>query len=139
MYMSKPIFGSLVGNRITDKNTVFGIVKEVLEITKDNETFAIAVLDSGKAIRISTIARLFYAQGLFLRKCDGGYKIYAFPNDSVVSKQKFGPQRKRIVSPCVTGNIDNTANFGDEKINITSHISSGNPVYYNKQTMGESK
>jgi hypothetical protein len=39
--MSKPIFGSLVGNKITDKNTVFGIVKEVLEITKDNETLVL--------------------------------------------------------------------------------------------------
>jgi hypothetical protein len=90
-------------------------------------------------MRISTVAKLLYAQNLRLRKKGSDFVVYAWSNDYQVSKAKFGPQRKRIVSPCVTGNINNTATIGDEKINITSHISSGNPVYYNKQTMGESK
>jgi hypothetical protein len=137
--MSKPIFGSLVGNKLSDKNTVYGIVTEVKEITQNNETFFIALLDSGKAMRITTVSKLLYTKKLRLRKVGDQFTVYAWTDDYEVSKQKFGPQRKRIVSPCVTGNIDNTANFGDEKINITSHISSGNPVYYNKQTMGESK
>ena len=137
--MSNRVFGSIVGNKISDKNRVYGIVSEVVEITQNNETFFAVVLDTGKAMRMSTIANLFYAQNLRLRKKGNDFIVYAWSNDYDVSKKKFGPQRKRIVSPCVTGNINNTATIGDEKINITSHISSGNPVYYNKQTMGESK
>jgi hypothetical protein len=137
--MSDRLFGSIIGNKISDKNRVYGIVSEVVEITQNNETFFAVVLDSGKAMRISTVAKLLYAQNLRLRKKGSDFVVYAWSNDYEVSKAKFGPQRKRIVSPCVTGNINNTADFGDEKINITSHVSSGNPVYYNKQTMGESK
>jgi hypothetical protein len=137
--MSNRVFGSIVGNTISDKNRVYGIVSEVREITQNNETFFIAVLDTGKAMRMSTIANLFYHQKLRLRKKGDDFIVYAWSNDYTVSKQKFGPQSKRIVSPCVTGNINNTATIGDEKINITSHISSGNPVYYSKQSMGETK
>jgi hypothetical protein len=82
---------------------------------------------------------MFAQSNLYLRRRGDEFIVYAFTKDAHVSNAKFGPQRKRIVSPCVTGNINNTATIGDEKINITSHISSGNPVYYNKQTMGESK
>jgi hypothetical protein len=82
---------------------------------------------------------MFAQSDLYLRRRGDEFIVYAYSKDAHVSKAKFGPQRKRIVSPCVTGNINNTADFGDEKINITSHVSSGNPVYYNKQTMGESK
>ena len=137
--MSDRVFGSIVGNTISDKNRVYGIVSEVREITLNNETFFIAVLDTGKAMHISTVAKLFALQDMYLLKRDGDYIVYAYTKDAHVSKAKFGPQRKRIVSPCVTGHINNTATIGDETINITSHISSGNPVYYNKQTMGENK
>lgn len=130
--MSKPIFGSLVGNKLSDKNTVYGIVTEVLEITQNNETFFIALLDSGKAMRMSTVSKLLYAKKQRLRKVGDQFTVYAWTDDYEVSKQKFGPQKKRIVSPCVTGNVNNTAIIGDERINITSHISSGNPIYYPK-------
>lgn len=128
--MSKPIFGSLVGNKLSDKNTVYGIVTEVLEITQNNETFFIALLDSGKAMRMSTVSKLLYAKRQRLRKVGDQFTVYAWTSDYEVSKQKFGPQKKRIVSPCVTGNVNNTAIIGDERINITSHISSGNPIHY---------
>ena len=128
--MSKPIFGSLVGNKLSDKNIVYGIVTEVLEITQNNETFFIAVLDSGKAMRMSTVSKLLYAKRQRLRKVGDQFTVYAWTDDYEVSKQKFGPQKKRIVSPCVTGNVNNTAIIGDERINITSHISSGNPIHY---------
>jgi hypothetical protein len=82
---------------------------------------------------------MFAQSSLYLRRRGDEFIVYAYSKDAHVSKDKFGPKRKRIVSPCVTGNINNTAEFGDERINITSHVSSGNPVYYNKQTMGESK
>jgi hypothetical protein len=137
--MSSNVFGSLIGYSVRDKNRLYGKVTEIVEIAQDNDSFIVAVLDSGKAMRISTVAKLFALQDMYLLKRDGDYIVYAYTKDAHVSKAKFGPQRKRIVSPCVTGNINNTATFGDEKINITSHISSGNPVYYNKQTMGESK
>jgi hypothetical protein len=65
-----------------------------------------------------------------LRKVGDQFTVYAWTADYEVSKQKFGPQKKRIVSPCVTGNVNNTAIIGDERINITSHISSGNPIHY---------
>lgn len=130
--MSKPIFGSLVGNKLSDKNTVYGIVTEVLEITQNNETFFIALLDSGKAMRMSTVSKLLHAKKQRLRKVGDQFTVYAWTDDYEVSKQKFGPQKKRIVSPCVTGNVNNTAIIGDERINITSHISSGNPIYYPK-------
>ena len=128
--MSKPIFGSLVGNKLSDKNTVYGIVTEVREITQNNETFFIALLDSGKAMRMSTVSKLLYAKRQRLRKVGDQFTVYAWTSDYEVSKQKFGPQKKRIVSPCVTGNVNNTAIIGDERINITSHISSGNPIHY---------
>ena len=128
--MSKPIFGSLVGNKLSDKNTVYGIVTEVLEITQNNETFFIALLDSGKAMRMSTVSKLLYAKRQRLRKVGDQFTVYAWTSDYEVSKQKFGPQKKRIVSPCVTGNVNNTAIIGDERINITSHISSSNPIHY---------
>lgn len=128
--MSKPIFGSLVGNKLSDKNTVYGIVTEVLEITQNNETFFIALLDSGKAMRMSTVSKLLYAKRQRLRKVGDQFTVYAWTSDYEVSKQKFGPQKKRIVSPCITGNVNNTAIIGDEKINITSHISSSNPIHY---------
>lgn len=130
--MSKPIFGSLVGNKLSDKNTVYGIVTEVLEITQNNETFFIAVLDSGKAMRMSTVSKLLYAKRQRLRKVGDQFTVYAWTSDYEVSKQKFGPQKKRIVSPCVTGNVNNTAIIGDERINITSHICSSNPIHYAK-------
>jgi hypothetical protein len=128
--MSKPIFGSLVGNKLSDKNTVYGIVTEVLEITQNDETFFIALLDTGKAMRMSTVSKLLYAKRQRLRKVGDQFTVYAWTADYEVSKQKFGPQKKRIVSPCVTGNVNNTAIIGDERINITSHISSGNPIHY---------
>lgn len=128
--MSKPIFGSLVGNKLSDKNTVYGIVTEVLEITQNNETFFIALLDSGKAMRMSTVSKLLYAKRQRLRKVGDQFTVYAWTSDYEVSKQKFGPQKKRIVSPCITGNVNNTAIIGDERINITSHISSSNPIHY---------
>ena len=128
--MSKPIFGSLVGNKLSDKNTVYGIVTEVREITQNNETFFIALLDTGKAMRMSTVSKLLYAKRQRLRKVGDQFTVYAWTSDYEVSKQKFGPQKKRIVSPCVTGNVNNTAIIGDERINITSHISSGNPIHY---------
>jgi len=137
--MSSNVFGSLIGYSVKDKNRVYGKVTEIVEIAQDNDKFIVAVLDSGKAMRITTVAKLFALQDMYLLKRDDNYIVYAYTKDAHVSKDKFGPQRKRIVSPCVTGNINNTADFGDEKINITSHVSSGNPVYYNKQTMGESK
>ncbi len=130
--MSKPIFGSLVGNKLSDKNIVYGIVTEVLEITQNNETFFIAVLDSGKAMRMSTVSKLLYAKRQRLRKVGDQFTVYAWTSDYEVSKQKFGPQKKRIVSPCVTGNVNNTAIIGDERINITSHICSSNPIHYAK-------
>ena len=130
--MSKPIFGSLVGNKLSDKNTVYGIVTEVREITQNNETFFIALLDTGKAMRMSTVSKLLYAKRQRLRKVGDQFTVYAWTSDYEVSKQKFGPQKKRIVSPCVTGNVNNTAIIGDERINITSHISSGNPIHYPK-------
>ena len=137
--MSNSTFGSLVGHTVQDKNKCYGKVIEIRQVTIDNDNVFIALLDSGKAIKLSILARMFAQSNLYLRRRGDDFIVYAFSNDSHVSKQKFGPQRKRIVSPCVTGNINNTATIGDEKINITSHISSGNPVYYNKQTMGESK
>ena len=122
--MSKPIFGSLVGNKLSDKNTVYGIVTEVREITQNNETFFIALLDTGKAMRMSTVSKLLYAKRQRLRKVGDQFTVYAWTADYEVSKQKFGPQKKRIVN--------NTAIIGDERINITSHISSGNPIHYPK-------
>ena len=130
--MSKPIFGSLVGNKLSDKNTVYGIVTEVLEITQNNETFFIALLDSGKAMRMTTVSKLLHAKKQRLRKVGDQFTVYAWTNDYEVSKQKFGPQKKRIVSPCVTGNVNTIATIGDEKINIITHISSSNPIYYPK-------
>jgi hypothetical protein len=137
--MSSNVFGSLIGYSVKDKNRVYGKVTEIVEIAQDNDKFIVAVLDSGKAMRITTVAKLFALQDMYLLKRDDNYIVYAYTKDAHVSKDKFGPQRKRIVSPCVTGNINNTATFGDEKINITSHVSSGNPIYYSKQSMGETK
>jgi len=137
--MSSNVFGSLIGYSVKDKNRVYGKVTEIVEIAQDNDKFIVAVLDSGKAMRITTVAKLFALQDMYLLKRDDNYIVYAYTKDAHVSKDKFGPQRKRIVSPCVTGSINNTATFGDEKINITSHVSSGNPIYYNKQNMGETK
>lgn len=139
VFMSSNVFGSLVGYSVKDKNQVYGKVTEIVEYDENNQHFILAVLDTGKAMHITTVAKLFALQDLYLRKRDGNYIVYAYTKDAHVSKAKFGPQRKRIVSPCVTGHINNTATIGDETINITSHISSGNPVYYNKQTMGENK
>ncbi len=137
--MSNSTFGSLVGHIVQDKNKCYGKVTEIREVTIDNSNVFIALLDTGKAIKLSILAKMFAQSNLYLRRRGDEFIVYAFTKDAHVSKAKFGPQRKRIVSPCVTGNINNTATIGDEKINITSHISSGNPVYYNKQTMGESK
>ena len=91
--MSKPIFGSLVGNKLSDKNTVYGIVTEVREITQNNETFFIALLDSGKAMRMSTVSKLLYAKRQRLRKVGDQFTVYAWTADYEVSKQKFGPQK----------------------------------------------
>ena len=137
--MSNSTFGSLVGHIVQDKNKCYGKVTEIREVVIDNNNVFIALLDTGKAIKLSSLAKMFAQSSLYLRRRGDEFIVYAYSKDAHVSKAKFGPQRKRIVSPCVTGNINNTAEFGDERINITSHVSSGNPVYYNKQTMGESK
>jgi hypothetical protein len=137
--MSNSTFGSLVGHIVQDKNKCYGKVTEIREVVIDNNNVFIALLDTGKAIKLSILAKMFAQSSLYLRRRGDEFIVYAYSKDAHVSKDKFGPQRKRIVSPCVTGNINNTAEFGDERINITSHVSSGNPVYYNKQTMGESK
>lgn len=136
--MSSGTFASLVGTKISDKSTDYGIVEQVIEFSKDGETFLAAVLSSGKAMRLSTIAKLFWTQKKYLRRNSAGEIIvFAYPDDWDYSYRKFGPQRKRIVMPAVVGNIDNTAIIGEEKINITSHVSTGNPVYYSKNKMGE--
>ena len=99
--MSKPIFGSLVGNKLSDKNTVYGIVTEVLEITQNNETFFIALLDSGKAMRMTTVSKLLHAKKQRLRKVGDQFTVYAWTDDYEVSKQKFGPAKpsaKRIAA-----------------------------------------
>lgn len=128
--MSEEIFGSLVGHIVATKNMNYGKVKEVMDYTTNNETFVIAVLDNGKAMRLSFLASLFASQGLFLRKRDGGYSVYAFTKDANVSKQKFGPQRKRIVTVAGTGSVNNTATIRGEKIDITKTVISNNPIRY---------
>lgn len=136
--MSNGTFASLVGTRIRDKSTDYGVVEQIIELAQDNETFLVAVLSSGKGMRLSTISKLFWQQKKYLRRNSAGEIIViAYPDDYDYSYRKFGPQRKRIVIPAVVGNIDNTAIVGDEKINITSHVSTGNPIYYNKNKMGE--
>lgn len=136
--MSSDTFASLVGTRISDKNTDYGVVEQIIELAQDNEKFLVAVLSSGKGMRLSTIAKLFAQQKQYLRRNSAGEIIVlAYPDDWDYSYRKFGPQRKRIVMPAVVGNIDNTAIIGEEKINITSHVSTGNPVYYSKNKMGE--
>jgi hypothetical protein len=135
--MDKRSFGSLVGYSVSNGNKYLGKVEQVVEITENDQQIFVAVLDNGKAIRMKFLAKLLSQQHLYLLKRNDEYIIYAFPNDTHVSKTKFGPQRKRIVSPTVCGSVNNTATIGDERINITSHISSGNPVYYNKEKMGE--
>lgn len=137
--MEKRSFGSLLGYCITNNGKVLGRVEKIVEITENDNQVLVAVLDNGKAMRLAFLAKLLSQQHLYLRKRNDEFIVYAFPTDTHVSKTKFGPQRKRIVSPCIVGNVNNTATIGDERINITSHISSGNPVYYNKQTMGETK
>jgi hypothetical protein len=135
--MSKRSFGSLVGYSISNGGKYLGKVEQIVEITENDKQVFVAVLDNGKGIRMAFLAKLLSQQHLYLLKRNDEYIIYAFPNDTHVSKAKFGPQRKRIVSPAASGSVNNTATIGDEKVNITSHISSGNPVYYNKEKMGE--
>lgn len=136
--MSSNSFASIIGNSVCDKHRDYGKITEIREVTIDDNKVFVAILSSGKAMKLALVAKLFASQNKFIRRNSSGeFIVYAFTQDYAVSKQKFGPQRKRIVSPAVCGSVNNTASIGDEKINITSHISSGNPVYYNKQKMGE--
>jgi len=130
--MSEEIFGSLVGHIVAGKNYNYGKVKEVLNYEENGETFTIAVLTNGKAMRLSYLARLFRDQDLFLRKREGGYAVFAFTKDAYVSANKFGPQKKRIITVAGVGSVNNTARIRGEEIDITKTIISNNPIRYTK-------
>jgi hypothetical protein len=129
--MSERSFGSLVGYRIKDAANDYGVVQEIVEVTVNDQTFLAAVLSCGKAMRLETIAKLFSQQDMFLRKLPNNEIIvYAFPDGSRYSKVTVGSKRKRRTNVAGTGFIQNIANIRGERINISTHPSSSNPIRY---------
>jgi hypothetical protein len=78
--MSNSTFGSLVGHIVQDKNKCYGKVTEIREVVIDNNNVFIALLDTGKAIKLSILAKMFAQSSLYLRRRGDEFIVYAYSN-----------------------------------------------------------
>lgn len=129
--MDLSMFDALVGLSIKDKKTDYGKVMKFVSVVKDDKTIVYAVLssitDSGKnkAITLKFLSELLAAQKIFLRRRDNGkFILIAYPDGHKYAKQVFSGRRSHHFMIMGTGSINNTAQIGDESINITQFVSS---------------
>lgn len=129
--MDLSMFDALLGLSIKDKKTDYGKVMKFVSVVKDDKTIVYAVLssitDSGKnkAITIKFLSELLAAQKIFLRRRDNGkFIIIAYPDGHKYAKKVFSGRRSHHFMIMGTGSINNTAQIGDESINITQFVSS---------------
>lgn len=143
--MDLSIFDALVGLSIKDKKTDYGKVMKFVSVDKEGKTIVYAVLSSltesgkNKAITLKFLSELLASQKIFLRrKDDGKFIVVAYPDGHKYAKKVFsskGINRYTIVG--LGSGISNNAQIGDEKINITSYVSSNESTKINIKNIQE--
>lgn len=118
---------ALIGNSIKVNNDLIGTVTEVFEITNGSDTQYVCVFDSGRKVDGNSILRMISSSNLIRQAQSNTNHIgssVAFPDGTAYSKYFIGAKAKHSGNAICAANIDNTAIVGDEKINITTHLSS---------------
>ncbi len=143
--MDLTIFDSLVGLSIKDKKTDWGKVLKFVAVENEGKTTVFAILssltDSGKnkAISLKFLSELLASQKIYLRrKDDGKFIVVAYPEGHAYAKRVFSSKGINRYTIMGMGNgISNVASIGDEKINITSHVSSNENTKINIKNIKE--
>jgi hypothetical protein len=143
--MDLSIFDALIGLSIKDRKTDYGKVMKFVSVDKDGQTKVYAVLSSftesgkNKAITLRFLSELLASQKVFLRRRDNGkFIIVAYPDGHAYAKKVFsskGINRYTIMG--IGSGISNSAQIGDEVINITSHVASNENTKINIKNIRE--
>ena len=129
--MDLSIFDALVGLSIKDNKTDYGKVMKFVTVDQNGKATVYAILTSiaesgkNKAITLKFLSELLASQKIFLRrKDDGKFFVVAYPEGYKYAKRVFSGKRVHKYSVCGIGSINNNAMIGDERIDITKHVSS---------------
>jgi hypothetical protein len=124
--MGSDDFASIIGQNVSDRSTNYGTIKEIRQVIIEGADTAIAILSSGKAMRMTTLHKLFESQNKFItrRDDDGSYYVMCYPDGTDFAKQTFGARRKRQTSLYPGGYINVIAKIKDQRIDITTYVAS---------------
>ena len=116
----------LVGAHIFTKDRDFGTVIEIIELDSGSDIRYVCVMDNGKNVDGFSILRMISSSNL-IRKAQAnenhvGSSI-ALTDGYEYAKRVVGTKRKHLATPFATANIETTAIIGDERIDITTHLS----------------
>jgi hypothetical protein len=127
MSSNKERIYALIGNSIKVNNDLIGTVTEVFEITNGSDTQYVCVFDSGRKVDGYSILRMISSSNLIRQAQSNTNHVgtsISFPDGTAYSKYFVGAKAKHLGNAVCAANIDNIAIVGDEKINITTHLSS---------------
>ena len=118
---------ALIGNSIKVNDDLIGTVTEVFEITNGSDTQYVCVFDSGRKVDGYSILRMIMSSNLIRQSRSNTNHVgssVSFPDGTAYAKYFAGAKAKHTGNVACAANINNTAIIGDERINITQHLSS---------------